>query len=160
MIRSATYIVALGFACACNADDLDHYEAVDAWLYTAFMPENIESVSGIRSLGTVLAERQRLVPSHDGVGAVVRTYIFENLQICALTNLTDPHKAYVSGVEITGPEWVLVNGLGVGSDTTKFRAQLGIKEGEGLRYCGINNCLVAEEAEGTITKITICLYVD
>lgn len=139
---------------------MDHYEAVDAWLYNAFMPDSIELVSGIRSLGTVLAERQRLVPSHDGVGAISRTYIFENLQIFGLTNLTDPERARVSGIEITGPGWTLVNGLGVGSETANFRAQLGIRPGESLRYCGINNCLVAEEAEGRITKITICLYVD
>ncbi len=131
MIRAATHILALVFAYACWAEDMDHYEAVDAWLYEAFMPGNVKLVSGIRSLGELLEESEQPARSHDGLGGVVaRTYVFENLRICALTNLLkDPDKAYISGVEITGPGWVLVNGIGVGTDTTSFRAQLEIKKG-------------------------------
>ncbi len=142
-------------------DELGRLEAVDAWVSQAFRPRALETVQGIRSLGRLLYEnRHRNQLEHAAIETEVREFVFEGLAIHAFVEKAAPHRAWVTAIEITSPCWSLENGLKVGQNVAELERLPVQAEAESLRFCGVNNCLLAEERDGDISGLRLEIYLD
>jgi hypothetical protein len=161
LVLTALLLVATVSFARSAEEQLDRLEEFDAWVVQAFQPRALETAQGIRALGRLLSEKgHEFQNAHASTDSEMREFVFEGLAVYAVVEKTPPHRIWVTSVEITGPAWPLENGLAVGQDVAQLERIPVRPEAGTLRYCGVNNCLIAEERQGVITSLRIEAYFD
>lgn len=142
-------------------DELGRLEEFDAWVHQAFHPQVLETVQGIRALGHLLDERsQPYSIAHASSELEIREFVFEGLAIDAVVEKAAPYRVWVTTIKISSPLWPLENGLAVGQSTAELGRLSVQPEAGSLSFCGVNNCLVAEERNGSISSLKLDIYLD
>lgn len=145
--------------------ELDRMEQFDRWVHRAMTSARLETVPAIRALGRVLYEKSHVFPrAHAPADREIREFGFDGLTVYAVVEKTVPmpmpSRAWVTTIEIRSAAWPLDNGLHVGQEVAAL-ARLPVQPDEGsLRFCGVNNCLIAEQQDGFISAITLETYLD
>lgn len=141
--------------------DLDRLERFDAWLQESFRPQALKTVDGIRNLGQLRDEKcQDRMIAHASSELEVCEFVFEGLTIHAVVEKSALPRVWITAISISSPAWALENGLAVGQSTAELELLPVLPEVGSSRFCGVNNCLVAEEHNGVISRLSLDIYLD
>ena len=162
MLRTMILLLLVALSAApVAAVELALRERFDAWILKAFRPEALATVQGIRALDVPVSENVHEYQSPHAAHAMeLREFVFHGLTIYAVVDRARPVQVWVTTIKIASPAWPLDNGLTVGQPVAELeRLPVPPKPGI-LTFCGVNNCLVAEEGEGRIRSLTLERYLD
>lgn len=141
--------------------ELTRLEDFDVWVHQAFHRGALDTVEGIRALGRLVSEKRHPHEvAHASSDLELAQFVFDGLAIHAVVEKSAPHRVWVTTIEITSPAWPLENGLTVGQHVGELNRLPVLPDVDALRFCGVNNCLVADHRGGIIRSLRLEIYVD
>jgi len=142
-------------------EGIEKYEKFDSWLYSSIANVDLSSKKEIKNLGKILKlEISEYESGHSTNPLESFEFQTEGLFLSGVwEEPTD--KAWISQIIITSNKWQLGEKIKVGDPVGVLKnVPISPDNDTSLKYCGINNCVIFDEAKGLIGRITITLYVD